>query len=337
VKRAIILIVVGAVIGGGVVYLKTHGAKSAPDADDKPAAAAPGGESGETRLSHDTNGNTVISISDDTRKEVGLQVTNAAPAQFSPETRGYGRVEDTAVLAGLVADLASAGAAYVASSNELERTKTLQSQGNSSERALQAAEAAAVHDRLAVSSARDKLLLSVTPALADRPDLPDFVQSLTTGSAALVRIDLPAGDVPAAMPIGARITSLSGATADAEFLGAAAATDPQTQGRGYVLLVSSNSISLTSGQAVTGYLKLPGEPLTGVIVPSDAVVRTEGAGWVYVQDSGGKSFTRRPIALDHFTGGGWFVTNGVSAGDSIIVVGAQTLLSEELKAAIQPD
>jgi hypothetical protein len=334
-KRAFILIVIGAVLGGGAVYLKTRSG-GAPDADDKPAAEA-NESAGEAHLSHDTNGNAVITLSDETRKEIGLQLGRPAPAQFGPEVKGYGRVEDAANLGGLAADLATAEAVYVASSNELERSKTLESQGNSSARTLQTAEAAAVHDRLAVQSAHDRLLLASTASVADRPDLPAFVRSLADGSSALVRIDVSADEVPAAMPVGARILTLSGALADADFLGTAAAMDPQTQGRGYFVLVSSNSIGLAPGQAVTGYLKLPGEAVSGVTVPRDAVVRTEGAGWVYVQNGDGKSFTRKTIPLDHFTDAGWFVTNGVSAGDSIVVVGAQTLLSEELKAAIQPD
>jgi hypothetical protein len=331
-KRALVLIVIGAVIGGGVVYFKMH--KSAPDADDKPAAGAEE-SAGETHLSRDTNGNVVITLSDETRKEIGLQLAQPAPAQLSPEVKGYGRVEDAANLTGLAADLAAAEAAYVASSNELERSKTLESEGNSSARALQSADAAAAHDRLAVQSAHDRLLLASTAAVADHPDLPAFVRSLAAGDSALVRLDLSVDEAPAVVPVGARILTLSGASADADFLGAAAATDPQTQGRGYFVLVSSNSISLAPGQAVTGYLQLPGEAASGVTVPRDAVVRTEGAGWVYVQKSDGKSFTRKPIPLDHFTDAGWFVTKGVSAGDSIVVVGAQTLLSEELKAAIQ--
>jgi hypothetical protein len=336
VKRAIILIVIGAVIGGAAVYLKNRHA--GPDADDKPAADATASDSSaEAHISHDTNGNVVITINDDTRKNIGLQLAKPAAAQFSPEAKGYGRVEDIAAFAGLVNDLASAEAAYAVSSNELDRVQTLAGQGNASARVLQAAEAAATHDRLAVQSARDHLLLSSTPALVDRNDLPAFVQSLTAGNASLVRLDLPAGEVPPALPIGARVVSLSGGSADAEFLGAASSTDPQTQGRGYFFLVNSNSAGLAPGEAVTGYLKLPGDPLSGVIVPGDALVRTEGAGWIYVLDGGGKSFTRKSIALDHSAEGGWFVTNGIGPEDSIVVVGAQTLLSEELKAAIQPD
>jgi hypothetical protein len=335
VKRAIILIVIGAVIGGGVVWMKT---RPAADAGDKPAAdTASTGTSAETRISRDTNGDVVIAISDDIRKDIGLQLAISAAAQFNPEVKGYGHVEDTAALAALVADLASDRAAYAASSNELVRLQTLESQGNASARALQTAEAAATHDQLALQSARDRLLLSFTPAVADRDDLPAFVQSLVARNTALVRIDLPAGEVPPASPLGARVTSLSGDSADADFLGAASGTDPQTQGRGFFFLVNSNVPGLSPGEAVTGYLKLPGDPLPGVLIPRDAIIRAGGASWVYVQNPDGKSFTRKTVALDHPAEGGWFVTNGVSPGDSLVVVGAQTLLSEELKASIQAD
>ena len=88
---------------------------------------------------------------------------------------------------------------------------------------------------------------------------------------------------------------------------------------------------------MTGYLKIPGEPLAGVIIPRGAVIRTEGAGWVYVLNSGAESLTRIPVALDHPTEAGWFVTENVTANDHVVVTGAQTLLSEELKASIKAD
>jgi hypothetical protein len=44
---------------------------------------------------------------------------------------------------------------------------------------------------------------------------------------------------------------------------------------------------------------------------------------------------RKPVALDTPLDTGWFVAEGggVAAGDRLVVVGAQTLLSEEMKAA----
>jgi hypothetical protein len=179
--------------------------------------------------------------------------------------------------------------------------------------------------------------LSWGATLANRAASPDFVQALTSLQTILVRVDVPAGDAPAAAPTGARIVRLSGDSANAEFLGAASGVDPQVQGHGYIFAIAKNHARFLAGEAVTAYLQIPGEPLKGVTIPRDAVVRTEGKGWVYVLNDNGESFTRREIPLDHPVEDGWFVDNGITAGQHIVVTGAQVLLSEELKASMSPD
>jgi len=167
--------------------------------------------------------------------------------------------------------------------------------------------------------------------------LPGFIQALTMQNAVLVRIDLPAGESLPAPPNGARISTLSGNSVEAEFLGTASNVDPQTLGRGFIFIIKSNASGLLPGEAITGYIRVAGEPLAGVIVPSQAVIRTEGAGWVYLMNSGSDAFTRTAVALDHPADGGWFVTKDVTTNDYVVVTGAQTLLSEELKASLKPD
>jgi hypothetical protein len=234
----------------------------------------------------------------------------------------------------MVTDLASAQAAQVASSNELARLRTLEGQGNASARALQAGEATAIRDQVAVQAARDRLALSWGQAVAGRKDPPAFIQSLASLETVLARIDLPMGQ-ELKLPSSARIVGSSGQTSEADFLGLAPVVDPQMQGRGFLFWVRSNAGRLSPGEALIGYLKVPGEPLDGVVIPRDAVVRTEAAGWVYVLDkAGGESFTRTEVALDHPTEAGWLVTQGVAAEDRIVVIGAQELLSIELKGAI---
>jgi hypothetical protein len=132
-------------------------------------------------------------------------------------------------------------------------------------------------------------------------------------------------------PGGARIATLSGLLADAQFLGPASSVDPQTQGRGFIFLIKSSASRFFPGEAVTGHLKVAGEPLAGVIIPREAVIRTEGAGWIYVLDGSGEAYTRTEIALDHPTETGWFMARGVTANDHVVVTGAQQLLSLELK------
>ncbi len=324
-KRAILLIMIVAVVGGGVVWLKKRvdvpkpaGEKSADDEPEGP------------RLTHDANGHVVLKIDDETQGNLGLLVAHPNAVQMSPELKGYGRVLDPTPLAALITEQASAQVAYSASSNELVRLKTLAGEGNASTRALQTAEATALHDQLAIQSVKDRLVLSWGRAAVDPNDLPALIQSLTSLQSVLVRIDLPAGETLPAAPGGARIFTLSGNSAEAEFLAPASNVDPQIQGRGFIFLIKLNSSRLLYGEAVTGYLKVPGEPLTGVIIPREAVVRTAGAGWVYVF-SNGEAYTRIEVALDHPTEAGWFVAKGVTASDYVVVIGAQQLLSVELK------
>jgi hypothetical protein len=330
VKRILLLlIVVVAAFSGGVVWMKLRGdASPAPGATE----AKPAEEDAEgPKVTRDANGNAVITMSDEIQGDMGIQVTNPASMQMSPELKGYGRVLDPAPLAALLSELASDQASCSVSSNELARLKTLEGQGNASARALESAQAAAVRDQLAVQAAEDRLALSWGKAVADRTDLPAFAQSLASLGAVLVRIDLPAGET-SKTPAGAWVATLAGGTCEAEFLGLLPGVDPQMQGRGFLFLIGSNASRLSPGEAVVGHLKLPGEPLAGVVIPRDAVVRTDGAGWVYVLDTNGaEAFKRIEIPLDHPTEAGWFITNGMAAADYVVVKGAQQLLSIELK------
>jgi hypothetical protein len=320
------------VAGGGLLWFEHHGAAGSPFAGAAEAKPV-GEEAARPRVTRDAKGNMVITLSPETPGTMGVQLTNPATVRMSPEVKGYGQVLDPGPLAALVTDLASAQAAHVASSNELARLKTLAGQGNASARALQAAQAAALRDQFAVQSATDRLALSWGKAVADHEDLLGSIQSLTSLETVLVRIDLPIGQ-DLKLPAGARILAPSGVAAEAEFLGLAPTVDPQMQGRGFLFRIKSNASRLAPGEAVVGYLKVPGEPLEGVVIPREAVVRTEGAGWVYVSaNDGGNSFTRTEVALDHPTEAGWFVTKGVAAKDRLAVNGAQELLSIELKGA----
>lgn len=332
-KRVILVVIfVAAGFAGGVLWMKKHAVAPASAGESTAAARAPADTEAEgVKVSRDTNGNAVITMSKKTQGDLGILVKSPAAFQMNPELRGYGRVLDPAPLAALITELASDQAAYTASSGELARLKTLEGQGNASARALQTAEAAAARDQVAIQSAKERLSLSWGKAVADQKDVPAFVRSLTSLEAAVVRIDLPVGETMKEPPAGARIATLSGPSADAELLGQSTSVDPLMQGQGFVFLLKPNSLRLTPGEAVVGYLKIPGEPLAGVIIPREAVVRTEGAGWTYVLNAAGDAFTRIEVALDHPTEAGWFVSKGVTASNYVVVTGAQQLLSLELK------
>ena len=302
-----------------------------PQNKDK-AVEAPPEKRAESRVKHGTNGEVILTLDAATQNVMGLQTAAVPPAQWTPQVKGYGRVLEVSPLAFLVAELTAAKAANEASQAEFTRLKTLAAQNNASQRALQAAEAAAVRDQAQVESARQRLLANWGSAIAGQQDLAAFVRSLVALESALVELDLPAGEAVKTTPTGARLLTLAeGAELlAAQVIGPAPIVDAQAQGQGFLLLVKPNPARLAPGAALTGFLSLPGEAQSGVVAPRNAVIRYNGATWVYLQ-TGDEIFQRIEVALDRPLEEGWFVHAGLKAQDKVVTVGAQQMLSEELK------
>ena len=300
--------------------------KEAAPADEKKSAEP------ESRVHRGTNGEVSITLDAATQKLMGLQAAPLAAAELAPEVKGFGRVLDPGALAAAVTDFVSAQATAAASHKELARLKTLTEQNNVATRSLEAGEAAAERDQALAAAAHARLLATAGKALSERKDLALLVQALTTGESALVRMDLPAGEVLKSEPAGARLVTLGENTApiEAKFVGAAPAVDLQTQAQGFLFLVEANASRLTPGAAVTGFLKLAGAAQAGVLVPRNAVLRFNGATWIYLQ-TGEEKFSRVEVGLGSPLANGWFVREGLKLGEKVVTVGAQQLLSEELK------
>jgi hypothetical protein len=329
-RTFLVLLIATGVVGGLIfAYLETSKEREAHAERDQAVVA-------KSRVKSGANGETILALEREAQARIALRAEPLRPARFRPELRGFARTMDPAPLVAWVAELASAQAALAASEKEFERVKRLNDQANASDRALQAVEATARRDHIAVESIHLRLVSAWGTAIAEQPDLAVFVRSLASLESALVRIDLPAGQMPKATPAGARIVlaSVEGLPIPAQWLGPAPNVDPQMQGQGFLFLVKTNSQRLAPGSAASGYLQFEGEPVSGCIVPDSAVVRHAGRGWVYLQ-TGEDTFTRREIALDHRVEDGWFVSTGVAANQRVVVQGAQVLLSEEQKRQIK--
>jgi len=298
----------------------------------------PGGETEKqagvlSHVKHGTNGESIVILDEETQKRIGLQVANPTATQWQPEVTGYGRVVDPAPLADLMTELVQAHVAMETSRREFDRLRTLAGQNNASARALQAAEAVAKRDQVQVDSVRTKLALGWGNAILKREDPPVFVRSLTAGDHTLVRVDLPAGEHLSPPLSSARLVSLGDSEhqVGAEFFDTTATVDPQTQGQGFLFLIAGKPSGFSPNAAVTAYLKIPGDPLNGVTLPRDAVIRYQDKAWIYTQTKDSE-FTRREISLEHPTESGWFVRFGVTDKDRIVVAGAQTIHSTELSS-----
>ena len=247
---------------------------------------------------------------------------------------------DPAPLAALLNELATSQGAYIASSNELARLKTLSAQGNASARALQTGQAAALHDELAVQSVKDRIALQWGKAVADQNDPAAVMKSLTSLEQALVRIDLPAGENgPAAPGQRAHRFAREGNSVEGAFFGMATSIDPQTQGRGFIFSRHEKWFRPRAWRSRHRFYQnrrrtscperlCPARPSCERKVPR--------AGPYVLQGQRGGFRARLPVALDRPVDTGWFVTNGVTASNYVVTAGAQTLLSEELKGAAKP-
>ncbi|MCU0787830.1 MAG: hypothetical protein MUC91_06515, partial [Verrucomicrobia bacterium] len=155
---------------------------------------------------------------------------------------------------------------------------------------------------------------------------------LLDGRRMLVQVELTADPLPAQPPDHARLVSLGDdpLPVPAEYFDTTRTVDPQTQRRGLLFLTGTSPAKLAPGMALAAHVGTGGAPETGVVVPRAAVVRFNGAGWVYLQ-TGEDTFVRRGVALDRPLIDGWFVGGELEADAEVVVTGAQLLLSEELK------
>jgi multidrug efflux pump subunit AcrA (membrane-fusion protein) len=286
------------------------------------------------RVTRGSSGEVTVALKSSTQQAMGLETAELKPVTVSPEVKGYGRVLHSTPLAKLALEVISAATAARAAQAELDRLRTLSAQNNASQRALQTAEVAAIQAQAQAQTARLELLGSWGKTVAERQDLADWVASLAALKQVLVQIDVPPASATPAEPVLARLEILSGrlSTIEAEFLGRVPNTDPQLQSPSFLYLVNNGGSRLLPGMAVTGFLSVAGEPQAGVLVPASAIVRSAGTAWVYVQVSP-TEFERVSVELERLLEGGWFVAGRLKAGQRVVSVGAQEMLSAERTGA----
>lgn len=143
-------------------------------------------------------------------------------------------------------------------------------------------------------------------------------------------------------PLGGGVMSSSPAAyASAYLVGPAADVDSATRMPVYLYRTSGTWPGARPGAPVVALLSDPRNTAVGVFVPTTAVVQWEGLAWAYVQRSDAhdrKRFVRRRVDTSQPVANGWLVTQtsalGVHAGDTVVVQGAQDLLSEEFRSSL---
>ena len=286
-----------------------------------------------------------LTVSKEAQKTAGIITEILKPRLHRLGVAAYGRVLDPEginssrrIYIASTAGLEKANAALKASEKEYARLKTLNASAkNVSDRALQAAEAQLAADKAAIASARGELQ-SVRDAISLKwgPTLSgwifDYSPSLLGILAAkdtLVQISVPPVINLKGIPKKVKIRPPTGGEVSANFVSRASKTDPKIQGVSFIYIAHSSSGRLVPGMDVMAQMP-SGRAQTGFLVPFSAVVWLQDRAWVYVKKKE-TAFVRVEVPTSNSGNEAYFVSGIFSAGDEIVIKGAQTLLSEEMQ------
>lgn len=146
----------------------------------------------------------------------------------------------------------------------------------------------------------------------------------------------PSGSAPPArLRVG---PATAAARVAARLVGPAPDADPVTRRPAYLYRAERAWPGATPGTPVVAYAETPAPTVgdsaaKGALVPDAAVVQWQGLAWAY-RAHGADRFERVRVVTDHPAAGGWVVTGSLAAGDSVVVRGAEELLSEEFRARV---
>jgi hypothetical protein len=121
---------------------------------------------------------------------------------------------------------------------------------------------------------------------------------------------------------------------EARLVSPAPRTDETTQGETWFFTAETER--LRTGMRLDVWIPQAGAATPGVALPLSAIVWHNGKPWVYLK-TGEQWFTRRPISEHREYGNAWFVSEGFTAAEEVVVTGGQLLLSEELRRLIPED
>jgi hypothetical protein len=253
-----------------------------------------------------------------------------------------------------------ASAKFIQAEQNIKRQQDLYREGATSKHNLQVQQAQWQTDKALVDASNvqgtaiaDEAGLSWGKTLTewalsrDSHKLDDFL----SGRKTLLQITLPANKQLASdiQSIDVEATGNRSAANKAELISAAPQTDATVQGESYFFQTGGRDCSRQScgihtipgdnrirpGMRVAAWIPEQGENRSGVVIPKSALIWYMDQAFVYIKTDA-EHFSRRTIDQYSAMADGYFVGSGINAGEQLVAVGGQMLLSEELKGQI-PD
>jgi len=311
-----VIIVLGAALGLVWLY-RSHTREVALEAERDEPVVAP------SRVAEHEGGPALVAFDTAERRRVGLAVAPLAEASRAPADRLPGAVAAengrSAVLRAPVSGRLSVPSGA--------RWPSL------GDRVMAGAVLAQVSDARPLSLPIGGVVTQVGAQPGALVEAGQALLEIADYSRPLVRVAWPdrAGDRPPPRltlgPVGERTR------VDARLAGPAAEADPVTGRPVYLYRAEHGWPGALPGTPVLLLVPRAGQAAAGALVPDSAVVQWEGLAWAYRQRGEGR-YERVRVSTERPAPGGWITGAPLAAGDTVVVRGAQELLSEEFRARV---
>lgn len=296
------------------------------------------------------NGVTVITLDAATKEREGIRVELLSESSRRTELRATSVILSVSGLAALRNSYVAARTKLerdrvdlATSRSQYERTKMLYDENqNMSLQAMQSAEAMFRNNQAQVAADEQDANLKLDTI---GQTWGSVVEKWVSNNSAilnavldqhefLAQIVFPPGEVAIA-PRTLSIRTSGSQRVDGRLVSPMPQVNPQIQGISYLYLISSQpGLAVGMNLAVTVPV---GTPVRGVTIPQSAVVWWQGKAWVYEATSP-TTFTRREVPTENPVSGGDFVPSSIfTPGTTVVIAGAQALLSEEFRSQIQQE
>lgn len=290
------------------------------------------------------NGETVIQLTAADQSRAGIETETLKAARERAEITAPAAVLDVGSLVNLTSSYSIAQANLRQAENNLkvsepeyERLKSLYAnQQNVSAKAFQAAEGAFRNNQTSVAAARRDVayqMAALRQSWGNKiaqwvADDPPTLNRILNREDVLVQVTLPP-DGPGSVPGQVSLELPNQRRVMAKLVSRFPQVDPRIQGPSFLYFTKQQG-ALAPGLNLIAHVAV-GPRLSGVIIPRSAVVWLNGGSWVYIQTAP-TEFTRIAVPVDHRAADGFFVSKGLAAGDRVVRIGAQALLSQEFRS-----
>jgi len=271
-----------------------------------------------------------IKLSAEEILKLGIETQPAVAAEYTEEVIGYGVIISHDAIAQAAAEVDSAQATAKLSESALARARRLEgTPGAIAADAEEALAQKAVVDESALRLTRQKLsaVYGMNPPW-NKPAGAVFLEQVANGNSKLLRATFPLGAMPGQAPRHLRVRHLYAQSAQNDWNVSMlwdAPADSAAPGRSFFALVKAPDAQ--EGERLQVWAPI-GDPVSGVAVPKAAAVMSGGKFWCYVEKPE-NTFTRVEVDTQRISGDGYFVQQGVEAGDRIVVKAVGQLLAKE--------